>query len=373
MSFRTILRAIIFAAAMVMARPETAVAQDLLARTMSSAAQALDQGEFRLAERRFRSLLDLDQGDSGRTSVYRVGLSRAVNETGWTVTGRFAIRPSTNVRQETESLTFDTDLGTFIVVPSGEERSGIGVSAGATLRRELSFAPGQITGLEVRADGLWYEARDLQAGSIILRADHEWITSGRSLTLGIEIGETFFPDVAGRSDPGSRRIAMDIGGHIAPSWRDRLTARFTLAHHDFYERDYDDAVSGTVTLGARRLLANGMTAEVSLTGNRYDARLARRSYDRFAFGLDLSRTMDNGFAWRAEAAVDTRRHSAPYPALSAPRQDFGWQVGATVAHKAITTFGAMPTLGCRLRKQSSNVVFYEYDSFDCTIGLQKQF
>ena len=347
-------------------------AQDVPAYA-APALDALAEGRYAAAERGFRYLLDNERGSARRTGGYLTAISEAATQKGWQLSGRFALRPSTNVLRQTTTRIFATDIGTFYIPDSETKKSGIGATLGGTARRSFGYAPGRIASVEGRLDVAAYKVEELQSLTGALRADHEWLAPGRSLTLGAEVGTTRYRDLPSRLDPDYVTFSGFASGRFQIQSDVTLSADAVVSHYAYDGKPVNDGTAVQLAASVSQVLDPLTSISFGAGTIGYEAGADYLSFRSLSVNARVNRMTRQGLFLSVDAALDARDYQANYPAFAFPRRDRTYSLGLTVGHQKVTIRGAMPTVGCRYSTRASNVPLFDFDSVDCFAGLSRTF
>ncbi len=323
--------------------------------------------QFGESSSQFRELLRIDDNEAMR-SGYRKFLSIIERSKPAGVNFQFALMPSTNVNSGTYNTVFDSDIGEFVIDPSNQIESGLGIQLGlsgflrhmvsAQDRLQLNWA---MSGIRYNVDGY-----DSESAQLSLAFSHN--TQNTQWNLEPFGRYTWQQDGSDRSSFGAK---FALQHQVSP--KDTVSLSLLQEFRSYLSSEYQSGPFSRVDVAVAHQFGSNFNAKFGIRGEIFHPQADHLQFASYSAFAGIQKAWDNGTSVALGYRHGRRNFAGDFPLTSSARMDTFSSIGLSISNSRINVAGTSPTLSCSLRTNRSNVAFFDYGVTACQIGFSREF
>lgn len=325
-------------------------------------------GRLDAAEYQFEQLFSIDPNAEMRVG-YSNFLAQITNAQPTGASVAVAIVPSTNTNRGSGLQTINTTQGTLSINPESRANDGFGIRVTANAYQRWLLTPQSRVTASATLGATGYDGAASNSADIDFTAVYERVAGNTRWAVGPSL-------IAIESED-------DANDLIAPGVVFRLTRRLGEKHMAdatarILQRNYTmdagrDGTYGTLNFGVRRQV--DPTTSVRLGANLEFGRPERSDlqYDGAGITTEVTRAWSGGLQLSAAPFVGWRQFKDDFFLTTTRREDHYLGLGLSARSSAIRFNGFSPGVGCGYTRQHSNIAFYDYDVFECSLSVGRSF
>ncbi|MCH2168263.1 MAG: surface lipoprotein assembly modifier [Oceanicola sp.] len=322
---------------------------------------------YSAARYHFEALLILDQNEQMRAG-YRGFLNVIDRNKRVGFSGSFAILPSTNVNRGTTNTVFDTTLGQFVVDPSSQADSGVGVQLGISGYLRHLIGPERRISLNWGLSAKRYEKDSYNSVTGDLAIAFEQITPNGSWLISPYVRKALQED-------DTDNVALGLRFGLAHRMQNGNQIRLSMSHErrDYAVQNYQDGAFTSVVISMGHKLSPSLSASFGLGLERSTPEADHLQYDGSKVFAGLSKAWPGGLQSQFGLEFGARDFVGDYPLTPSPRADDFYKISIGLQNSRIDILGLTPRLVCAHTVNRSNVAFYDYTATECQASLSRHF
>jgi len=284
------------------------------------------------------------------------------------VIGHFSLLPSTNVNRGTTNLTFDTSLGEFVIDPSSQAESGIGIRLGASGFVRLHATRQSRLVLNWGVFATAYEAGDYGRQDASLALSYE-----RGTKLGKWYASPFVQKHWADDDSDSDVLGLRFGVTHRLSKRTQLDLGLRHEERSYASRNYQSGAFDAISLQFTHQLKPSLSLNWGLGYEQSKPEAAHLKYEGVRAFAGLSKAWAGGLQTRFGFEAGTRGYGGDYPLTGARRDDRFYSVSVRFRNTRLQVGGVVPQLSCTHLINQSNIAFFDYKASECQLSVSRNF
>ena len=267
--------------------PENLVARQELAHALFLAR------DFRASKFHFETLERSDPVPE-RRQLYRRFLSLIAQNQPFGIQGFFSIVPSSNVNRGTTNTVFDTTLGQFVIDPSSQVSSGLGVNAGVSgyFRRVLSER--RRVALNWGLSGTRYEDDQYDSTTATLGVALETIEPWGSWFASPFARRTWRED-----DSDNDAFGLTVGGRYGIDARHAISGSISHEFREYPNQSFQDGPFTSLTVYLERQINPALSVNIGFGLERSVPEADHLRYDGARLILGGARAWTGGLQTNA--------------------------------------------------------------------------
>lgn len=301
----------------------------------------------------------------------------------WSTQLHFAITPSSNVNDGSESDTIVIGGVPFLLSGSAQALSGVELAYGGAVRYRFRTEGGPMMHLGGRLTGRAYrlsaeakdQAPDLSAADLAYQSGEielglRWPGQGKRgvTSLDLALGKSFYG-----GDPLADIARAELGQSFALS--PRMGVKLTVSGEGQWRQDnaiYDSTViTGFAELGRRLESGDRLTLGVGLRDSLSDAAAVAHDAQIVTLSYDRAKPLAGAY-FSASLTYERRDYDKPLYG-GTPREDDRFRLGLSMLLPEFAQYGFAPEIGVNAVSNSSNVSLYETEEVGVTVGFRSAF
>lgn len=319
------------------------------------------------AEFHFDALLRVDSNEEMRDG-YRRFLNVIDQNKPIGFSGYFALIPSSNVNRGTNNTVFDTTLGQFVINPTSQAESGVGVQLGVSGYFRHLTSPTSRIALNWSLSGTRYEQEQYNSALGNIALSYEQITGSGSWFVSPYYRMNWRED-----DADNDALGMRFGLTYRLDTKTQLS--FSLAHEyrDYSVQDYQDGSFSSASISLSHQLSPSLSVSGGVAFERSLPSAEHLQYDSGKMVLGLSKLWEGGLQSSFGFEYGKRNFVGVFPLTTSAREDTFSRISIGAQHSRIDIHGFTPHLSCSYTLNRSNVAFYDYDATECQATISRNF
>lgn len=324
-------------------------------------------GEYEDADTYFQELLSTDNNEAMQEGYRRfINVIERNKPSG--IGLQISLLPSSNINKGTNNTVFDSEFGDFVIDPSMQVESGIGVQFEffGFFRQPVSSQSN--VQLDWALSGAKYRNETYDSATSLLSISYEKRTSNGHWSLE---GYGRYMWRKGGEDISILGGKYEFGQMLSPI--NSFALSLMHEYRSYPLSGYQDGpftsgvISITHQIGTSFSISGGIRSEQSHPIAEHLQYISNTAYGR------ISKTWSEETQTTVGIHAGRRDFIGVYPLTSSSRVDTYSGVNFSVYNTRINFRGFTPKLSCAFTSNSSNVSIFDYDVTDCHIGASIEF
>lgn len=324
--------------------------------------------KFKLAERNFQELLDLDATPQMQ-NVYRGFIREIQRRKPFGISGYFAFKPSSNVNRGTENLIYDSVIGDFVIDPKSRATSGIGLQIGLTgfYRMHPNNKSQNILTWDIGATR--YQESRYNSATATLRFSHERrLQNQTKLSFGPHYRYTWRKDSADNQAFG---VKAALRHKLSP--RDILETAVVYEYRKYFHQSHNTGGFANLSFNVIHQQAPNLSYTLGMDATTHSPNAQHAVYNGLKISGGLTKAWRGGYVTGLKFNTGFKHYMTDYPLAGKPRQDRFYGLSLSVQNNTINIKGFVPRVTCSYTNNTSNIKFYDHDVTECALNITKRF
>ncbi len=327
----------------------------------------LRMGDFSGARFHFERLREIDPRPQAR-EFYSRTIARIRQEEPSGISTILTLTPSTNINRGSLNTTFTSNLGVGTIDESGQEKSGLGITAGANGFYKIAVGQNEVVNLRGSAQKTFFSDSIFNTTRANLSASYIITEPTAENTLSVSVSRL-------ERELSSDLTSYNLRGQTkrAISGPNILTSGATLTYSNY---DSSETLSGP-TMGFdmawRRQISPKLATFVTGNLGRGQPSAEKDRFHSIGLGIGAANVWSNGWSTYVGLEGGLRKYDAIFTAGAPKREDNFLALRGSILNSKLVFRGFSPRLNCLAQANRSNISFYDYDVLECGVQFTQEF
>lgn len=287
------------------------------------------------------------------------------------ISGVFALLPSSNINKGTGNTEFLTVLGPFVIDPTSQPVSGIGVQLGLSGYFRKVIDDANRLSLQWSVTGNLYKNSAFSTANTEISLPFAHSYQGGNVSIA-----PFYRTSWDRDGLTQQATGLRFSTVRRLSAQNRLALALSYERRDFPTTSYQNGAFRSETLTFTRQIDPSLSVQLGAAFEQsrpYASTSAHLAYNGGKLFASVSKAWQGGLRTGLGLELGYRQFTGDYPLTTAPRADDFYGVNVSLSHARVNFVGFVPSLRCAYTLNTSTVAFFDFNVVDCTIGISKEF